>query len=159
MGRISCTFLWSLGNWLFPRKSIYQFSNLFFIIIVSVIVNIIYIIHLEFEEKQQLNDKCSELNSKNQSLKEENQNLKPSSNDYPSKEEFDNLKIKTNKLEKKVTSIIQTQSVTALKASSVGHNNLGENQVGETNNSIVLGLDKKDIIKRHKQWKGKTNDS
>lgn len=154
MGRWGGFLALFFGAWAidyFQENPYINFPICFFIIIVSVIVNIIYIIHLEFEEKQQLNDKCSELISKNQSLKEENQNLKPSSNDYPSKEEFDNLKIKTNKLEKKVTSIIQTQSVTALKASSVGHNNLGENQVGETNNSIVLGLDKKDIIKRHKQ--------
>ena len=154
MGRWGGFLALFFGAWAidyFQENPYINFPICFFIIIVSVFVNIIYIIHLEFEEKQQLNDKCSELISKNQSLKEENQNLKPSSNDYPSKEEFDNLKIKTNKLEKKVTSIIQTQSVTALKASSVGHNNLGENQVGETNNSIVLGLDKKDIIKRHKQ--------
>ena len=136
---------WSIDY--FQKKSYINFPICFLIISILVILNIIYIIHLEFEDKQQLNDKCLELSSKNQSLKEENQNLKPSSNNYPSKEEFDNLKIKTNKLEKKVTSIIQTQSVTALK------------QVGETKYSIILGLDKKDTIKRQNNERGRTNDS
>lgn len=148
---------WSIDY--FQKKSYINFPICFLIISILVILNIIYIIHLEFEDKQQLNDKCLELSSKNQSLKEENQNLKPSSNNYPSKEEFDNLKIKTNKLEKKVTSIIQTQSVTALKASSVDHNKLEEKQVGETKYSIILGLDKKDTIKRQNNERGRTNDS
>lgn len=139
-----------------------NFPHLLFIILLLMVLNIVYILHLEFEDKQQLSDDYDELLSKNKSLKEANEKINVSIQSSPSKEEFNALKQKTSELDKKITSVVQTKNVSSIKISTTLPNNYSSsktkntNQIKETSGSITYyAIDSLGVVHKFKHQKEK----